>query len=272
MARCEYCGVEIDLPFICRHCEKVLCADHRLPENHACQGLSYAKVRDAVSIREVGLKERLSTAAGLRFSREIRDLTIAWLVLGFCFSINVASNLSRLPTHPLASVHVAKAFFNALLVSLLTVGLGFIAHELSHRYYGKKLGCHAEFKLWPLGLLMALAFALLSRGSVVFAAPGAVYISPKTSYMSTKRMYGIISLAGPLANLAMALIFLTLSIPRIPLLSEIGEVGFAVNLWLAAFNLLPLGMMDGRKIYNWNRGIWFLVTMPVWITVVLKLL
>ncbi|MEM2901643.1 MAG: AN1-type zinc finger domain-containing protein [Candidatus Bathyarchaeia archaeon] len=272
MPRCEYCRLEINLPFRCRHCGKALCVDHRLPENHECKSLLYKRGGDTVSFRELGLKEGLSTAGKLHFSRELRDLIIAWLVLGFCFSINVALNPGRFHDLSSLSVYGVRVFFNAFLISLLTVGLGFVAHELSHRYYGRKLGCHAEFKLWPLGLLMALAFALLSRGSVVFAAPGAVYISPKTPYMANKRMYGIISLAGPLANLAVALMFLTLSITRVTLLSDIGEIGFVVNLWLAAFNLLPLGMMDGQKIYTWDRRIWFLVTIPVWVVVFLKLL
>jgi Zn-dependent protease len=271
MARCEYCGVEITLPFKCRQCGKMLCVDHRLPESHGCESLIYAQAREAIIHREVGLN-RLSIIPGLRLSRELRDLIIAWLVLGFCFSINGASNLTRFITDPLMGIYKVWIFIEAFSASLLTVGLGFIAHELSHRYYGKKLGCHAEFKLWPLGLLMALAFAILSRGSVVFAAPGAVYISPKTSYMATKKVYGIISLAGPLANLAMALMFLTLSLTHITLLSEIGEMGFNVNLWLAAFNLLPLGMMDGQKIFNWDRRIWFLITIPVWAVIFLRIL
>ncbi|MEM2864760.1 MAG: AN1-type zinc finger protein, partial [Candidatus Bathyarchaeia archaeon] len=36
MSRCEYCGMDVYLPFTCRHCGASLCADHRLPERHEC--------------------------------------------------------------------------------------------------------------------------------------------------------------------------------------------------------------------------------------------
>lgn len=38
MATCEYCGCRIQsLPFKCYRCGQILCADHRLPENHKCE-------------------------------------------------------------------------------------------------------------------------------------------------------------------------------------------------------------------------------------------
>ena len=36
MPRCEYCGVEVKLPFQCNYCEKYFCEAHRLLENHNC--------------------------------------------------------------------------------------------------------------------------------------------------------------------------------------------------------------------------------------------
>jgi hypothetical protein len=36
VAKCEYCGVEIELPFKCNYCEKYFCEAHRLLENHNC--------------------------------------------------------------------------------------------------------------------------------------------------------------------------------------------------------------------------------------------
>jgi len=39
MAECDQCGKNENMPYQCRHCGKTYCADHRLPENHACPGL-----------------------------------------------------------------------------------------------------------------------------------------------------------------------------------------------------------------------------------------
>ena len=36
MAKCEYCGAEIELPFECNYCGKYFCEAHRLLENHDC--------------------------------------------------------------------------------------------------------------------------------------------------------------------------------------------------------------------------------------------
>lgn len=38
-ARCDQCGVEEYMPYACKFCKGRFCAAHRLPENHACQGL-----------------------------------------------------------------------------------------------------------------------------------------------------------------------------------------------------------------------------------------
>ena len=39
MARCDECGADENMPYQCRRCGQTFCADHRLPENHACPGL-----------------------------------------------------------------------------------------------------------------------------------------------------------------------------------------------------------------------------------------
>jgi Zn-dependent protease len=30
------------------------------------------------------------------------------------------------------------------------------------------------------------------------------------------------------------------------------------NSWIAFFNLIPLGVLDGFKIFNWNKKVWVL--------------
>jgi hypothetical protein len=39
MAKCDVCGRTENMPYHCRHCGGTHCAEHRLPENHACPGL-----------------------------------------------------------------------------------------------------------------------------------------------------------------------------------------------------------------------------------------
>ncbi len=39
MARCDVCGREVSLPYRCKYCGGTFCSEHRLPENHNCDGL-----------------------------------------------------------------------------------------------------------------------------------------------------------------------------------------------------------------------------------------
>ena len=175
----------------------------------------------------------------MTFSKtEIRDLSIAWLVLGFCFSFRyLFSGLG--------------AFATFLVVALIGIGTGFVFHELSHKLVAQRFGYLAEFRLWKIGLIIALASAIISLGQLLFFAPGAVYVS---SY-SRSHEQGLIAAAGPLANIILAALFYALSFSS-GFLSLIGEWGFIINLWLAAFNLLPMPPLDGRKIYSWNSRAW----------------
>ncbi|MCS7138597.1 MAG: site-2 protease family protein [Crenarchaeota archaeon] len=146
------------------------------------------------------------------------------------------------------------------------VGTGFISHELAHKFTAMKYGYLSEFRLWPLGLIIALSSSLLTLGSLIFAAPGATYVIPRyptyeLSGIDEKKRMGLISLAGPLSNMLWAIIFYFLSWLDGPL----SDIGFHVNLWLAIFNMIPLGDLDGRKIMTWNFTIWAIVTIPLWI-------
>jgi len=118
---------------------------------------------------------------------------------------------------------------------------------------------------------MALIFALISGGRVIFAAPGAVYISPSPfNYAVTKKRSGVIALSGPLTNVIIALVFLLFS--RFGgVIGALGLLGFEVNLWLAAFNLILIPPIDGKKIFDWNPVIWALIAIPTWILLFIPL-
>ncbi len=179
---------------------------------------------------------------------EVRDLLIAFFVISLSFAIaNAGRNLN--------------AILTILPYILIGVGLGFILHELGHKFVSMKYGYWAEFKLWPQGLIFAL---ITSFFGFVFAAPGAVYTY--ANYM-TDEINGKISVAGPIVNIVLALIFLGIAIAIYPsaiysqtmaVLFIICSVGYGVNSFLALFNLLPIGNLDGSKVLRWNIGIWLL--------------
>jgi Zn-dependent protease len=42
------------------------------------------------------------------------------------------------------------------------------------------------------------------------------------------------------------------------IISMMGLVGFQMNAMIAAFNMLPVSVLDGKKVLAWNKGV-FLV-------------
>ncbi len=147
------------------------------------------------------------------------------------------------------SFDVNQEFATRFVTVLLTVGAGFVLHELAHRYVARRYGAWAEYHSWTLGLVLAVAMAFTG---FVFAAPGATYVyGPHLS----KEANAKIALAGPLTNFVLAFAFLFLGATA-PHLSELASTGAQVNFFLGAFNLLPFFVFDGKKVYDWNKGVW----------------
>ncbi len=146
--------------------------------------------------------------------------------------------------------------------TLIAVGFAFVLHELGHKFAAEKYGLWAEFRMWPAGLLLAVAMAFFFRGGFVFAAPGATMIAPvkqtkngfepKKVHITAEKI-GKIGLAGPLVNIVLTILFVLLFF-AVPL--HVLKTGAQINAWLAIFNLLPFAILDGRKIWAWSKGIW----------------
>lgn len=164
--------------------------------------------------------------------KELKDIIKAWAAVSMAFAIAMSPNLS--------------GFYAKFIISSLTVGIGFLLHELGHKFVAQKYGCFAEFRSFDGMLLIAIAMSFFG---FIFAAPGAVMISGRVD----KTKHGKIAAAGPLANIALALIFLSISFIQIQGLKGISYYGFFINSLLAAFNLIPFWLLDGYKILKWNK-------------------
>ena len=156
-------------------------------------------------------------------------------------------------------------FLYRFIISLIIVGSSFIFHELAHRTVARYFGAYSEFRAWFEGLILGLILKILI--GFTFVAPGAVYIFK--DYLTSEEM-GIIALAGPLSNVLMAAIFYILSMffPPFNLLYFIFYFGMYINLYLAAFNLLPIPPLDGSKVLSWNPLIWAIVSLPLFFWII----
>ena len=181
-----------------------------------------------------------------RFTKkEIRDLIISFIVIALGFTILYSNGDYS---------HITLIF----PIVMIGVGAGFIFHELGHKFSAMHYGYYAEYELWPTGLLIALVSSFFG---FIFAAPGAVVIY---SNGMEERTNGIISIAGPLVNIALGLIFFiilgslgnSIYTETGAILSLICVLGTRINFFLAAFNLLPIPPLDGSKVLSWSVPIW----------------
>jgi len=175
---------------------------------------------------------------GIRFSEvEIRHIAIAIAALTIAFAFAFA---------PYPPFYHLKSVLYALPLSFIAIVTAFFCHEMAHKYVGQKYGYWSEFRMFPQGLMFALFLGIFF--GVVFAAPGAVTIWG----MPTREESGKISIAGPATNIFIAGMFLILaSLPTS--LSYLFIIIAFINAFLAFFNLLPIGPLDGLKVFAWNK-------------------
>jgi len=188
--------------------------------------------------------------------REELDLFIAWLAISFAFAIIKIAPYGIMGPLRQVTVMTALVVFG---IALLTVGIGFILHEMAHKFTAIRYGYWAEFRKDDTMLLIAVVVASLV--GFVFAAPGAtvIYTNPYEGGGLTREQNGKISAAGPVTNLLLcipfaALLFFAggLSSLNGNILAQIGLAGIQINAMIAAFNMIPFGILDGRKVWSWN--------------------
>lgn len=206
----------------------------------------------------------------MSFSRiketELVDLLLSLAALTIAFAILGERHLPG-----------AEVFF----ISAVGTGTGFLLHELAHKYVAQRYGYWAEYRANRSGLLLIIIMALVG---FIFAAPGAVMIhkararaddlwlasegwqAEQLGQADAERKEALwISLAGPMTNIVLALLFfLFLASDAAANSLWLSAANFAlfINLTLAAFNLLPFGPLDGKKIFDSNRAVWATVAIP----------
>jgi Zn-dependent protease len=124
----------------------------------------------------------------------------------------------------------------------------FLVHELAHKFLAQYYGSWSEFRAQLYGLIIT-AISALPIIPFKFIAPGAVMVG-----LTDRNKFGRVALIGPLTNLVMGFSFLLFAYVY-PHYSYL-YTGASFNAWIALFNLLPFGVLDGQKIFDWNKIVW----------------
>jgi len=200
------------------------------------------------------------------FSRiEITHLiraTIAFaLALGF-LGINQPGS-----TPIMLALSKPEVYFLISFFAMLACAPGFLLHEIAHKIQARKYGCWAEFRSSEGGLRFGVILAAIT--GLVLMAPGAVMVAGNT----TREQFGKIALAGPVSNVALWCIGLVAAL-------TIGGTNVYLDkfifYWMlgnglfGAFNMLPFGPLDGKKIRTWSIPIfwiWLIICFSIlWFT------
>lgn len=96
---------------------------------------------------------------------EIIQIAISVIAISFAFSIAFAGTD--------ALINQPNEFLAFCILAFVTVGSGFILHEMGHKLVAIYYGAKAAFRMWMNGLLVIIFGSLFV---VLFAAPLAVYI------------------------------------------------------------------------------------------------
>lgn len=159
-----------------------------------------------------------------------------------------------------------KNYINAFLIILLSL----LTHISAQKIIGLRLGFKVIYKLWGLGLLVALLVCFISNGVLWLILPGGIIIQHLAvhrlgyfRYGTNLYAFGITSAAGPFSNLFLAMLFKVLyGIAPTPLLWK----AMVVNIWFACVTFLPIPPLDGSHMIYFSRLIYFFLYVTIFLS------
>ncbi len=186
---------------------------------------------------------------------EIKQIVLADAVLIIAFSLTLSGGIFSYFSNP---AKFTSTFLLALPIVAVAVTLSFILHELMHKFVAQRYGAIAGFQSSPIGLIITLATGAFG---FLLGIPGATMIYV---HSFTRKENGIVSLAGPLTNFAVFIVFFSIWIIAQPAqgtyLYSVVTFTIFISLLLAFFNMLPIYPLDGSKVLAWNVPV-YVITM-----------
>jgi Zn-dependent protease len=255
--KCQMCMQETLLPFRCPHCGGQFCSAHRLPENHACSKIEVARAQrqeeviapqsyDSYNYSYVFGQQPFKRKRHVYFSpKELKHISVAaLLVVGIGFSIGLYSNLF--------GGFLFEWTWDMMAVFAAFMTSSFLVHEIAHKVIAQKKGLWAEFRLTTWGAVLTFASIFLPFRMI---APGAMMIAGSPNGDDIVK----ISIAGPITNIIFSSALLGFAFALFPsTYATVLLFAAYINAFMAVFNLIPFGILDGYKIFSFNKKIWAL--------------
>lgn len=169
-------------------------------------------------------------------NKEIIEVLVAGLICGLVISFPSFQNYREI-----ILISIASLFF----------------HALSHKLAARKINLVTRFRLWIDGTILSAGLTSLLNifTPLKILCFEQLEIARYRFKLGRRKLtyeeVGSISTAGPAANLLLAILFWIFPTPHSSLITS-------VNCWLAIFTLLPIGPLDGARIFYWKKWVWLL--------------
>lgn len=194
------------------------------------------------------------------------DNRIIYIFLAVFILTNIVENFS------------SGNFLLNLVLTLPAVLIAITFHEYAHAWAAEKLGddtprMQGRLTLNPIAHLDPIGTVLLIFAGFGWGKP--VEVNPRNydSRMSMTKADALVSVAGPVMNFILAIIFMIVlyaigTFAPAFAITQVGQIiilllqiTVSINIGLGVFNLIPLPPLDGSKILNhflsYNAREWF---------------
>jgi Zn-dependent protease len=193
---------------------------------------------------------------------EILEIFATSLVLGYLFS-----HIIRAPVRGLKNYLSVNRFWNWADVkySMLVVSPAIVLHEFGHKIAAISMGFPSRFHgiltgggiVW-IGAAVGLVIRLIGW-PFIFLIPGYVAPAYEGAWASISAgQMSLIAFMGPAVNLALFLTFwILLKVDKWPQYARFFHISRLINGFLFVLNMLPLGPLDGAKVFSGLKVVLF---------------
>ena len=161
-----------------------------------------------------------------------------------------------------------KNFITTTLIAAFSV----LCYISVQRLFAISRGYQPEYTMWSpsfggsglwIGVLVGSILVILSSGRFWWVAVGGMAINMLPGhrlgwfrYEMNMYDWALVSVAGPVTSIILALLFKSLSAVPALASNEFIPVAVALNVWMAIQNMIPIPNLDGSRVFFGSRLLW----------------